>query len=70
MSDKNPVQEQTIDDLIEGLPERFPDAVEMIQNEIAPYLIECGSALKDHYIKVIKKKTKAASIKSVRKNHR
>ena len=51
--------------LIEQLPEQFPAAVDMIKYEIAPHLIECNPGVRDHYIKVIKKRTNAASIKSV-----
>ena len=54
-----------IDDLIEHLPEQFPAAQEMIKFEIAPHLVECSAGIKDHYIKIIKKRTSAASIKSV-----
>ena len=54
-----------LDALIEQLPDQFPAASETIKNEIAPLLIDCGAGIKDHYIKVIKKKTNAASIKSV-----
>ena len=55
----------TIDELIENLPEQFPTAEDMIKFEIAPHLIECNPGVRDHYIKVIKKRTNAASIKSV-----
>ena len=54
-----------IDDLIELLPEQFPAAQEMIKFEIAPHLVDCSAGIRDHYIKVIKKRTNAASIKSV-----
>ena len=54
-----------LDALIERLPENFPAAEEMIKNDIAPLLIDCNPGIKDHYIKIIKKRTKAASIKSV-----
>ena len=54
-----------IDDLIDLLPEHFPAAQEMIKFEIVPHLTECNEGIKDHYIKVIKKRTNAASIKSV-----
>jgi len=55
----------TIDDLIDLLPDQFPTAQEMIKYEIAPYLVDCSAGIRDHYIKVIKKRTNAASIKSV-----
>jgi len=51
--------------LIEQLPEQFPEAVDIIRDEISPLLVDCNAGVKDHYIKVIKKKTGAASIKSV-----
>ncbi len=54
-----------IDDLIDLLPEQFPAAQEMIKFEIAPHLVDCSAGIRDHYIKVIKKRTNAASIKSV-----
>jgi hypothetical protein len=56
---------ENLDVLIEQLPDQFPAASETIKNEIAPLLIDCGAGIKDHYVKVIKKKTNAASIKSV-----
>lgn len=55
----------TIDILIDQLPEQFPAAVDIIKFDIAPHLIECNPGVRDHYIKVIKKRTNAASIKSV-----
>ena len=55
----------TIDILIENLPEQFPAAVDIIKFDIAPHLIDCNPGVRDHYIKVIKKRTNAASIKSV-----
>ena len=54
-----------IDDLIDMLPEQFPAAQEMIKFEIAPLLVDCSAGIRDHYIKVIKKRANAASIKSV-----
>ena len=56
---------ENLDALIEQLPDQFPAASETIKNEIAPLLIDCDAGIKDHYVKVIKKKTNAASIKSV-----
>ena len=55
----------SIDILIEQLPDQFPAAEDLIKYEIAPHLIDCNPGVKDHYIKVIKKRTNAASIKSV-----
>jgi len=51
--------------LIEKLPEQFPEAVDIIRDEIAPLMIDCNAGVKDHYVKMIRKKTNAASIKSV-----
>lgn len=50
---------KNLEELIEQLPEQFPDAV------VAPLLLDCNAGVQDHYIKTIKKKTGAASIKSV-----
>ena len=54
-----------LEDLIEQLPENFPQALPIIQNEIAPIIAECDPGLKDHYISLIKKRTKAASKRAV-----
>jgi len=54
-----------LEDMIEQLPENFPQALPVIQNEIAPIIAECDSGLKDHYISLIKKRTKAASKRAV-----
>jgi hypothetical protein len=54
-----------LEDMIEQLPENFPQALPIIQNEIAPIIAECDSGLKDHYISLIKKRTKAASKRAV-----
>ena len=51
--------------LIEQLPENFPQALPIIQNDIAPIIAECDPGLKDHYISLIKKRTKAASKRAV-----
>ena len=59
------IEPATIDILINQLPEQFPSAEDMIKNDIAPQLIDCNPGVRDHYIKVIKKRTNAASIKSV-----
>ena len=32
---------KTIDELIGELPENFPDAVEMIKNEVVPKIADC-----------------------------
>jgi hypothetical protein len=56
---------ENLDALIEQLPDQFPAAEEMIKYDITPHLIECNPGVKDHYIKIIKKRTNAASIKSV-----
>jgi hypothetical protein len=54
-----------LEDMIEQLPENFPQALPIIQNEIAPIISECDPGLKDHYISLIKKRTKAASKRAV-----
>ena len=54
-----------LEDLIEQLPENFPQALPIIQNDIAPIIAECDPGLKDHYISLIKKRTKAASKRAV-----
>ena len=58
-------EKTNIDNLIDLLPDQFPAAQEMIKFEIAPHLVDCSAGIRDHYIKVIKKRTNAASIKSV-----
>ncbi len=65
MSNEEQQEQSTIDILIDQLPEQFPAAVDMIKYDIAPHLIACNPGVRDHYIKVIKKRTNAASIKSV-----
>ena len=55
-----------LDELIEQLPDNFPDAVEAIKTEITPLIAECDVGLKDHYITLIKKKTNAASKPAVK----
>jgi len=52
---------ETLDTLIEQLPDNFPDAVESIKNDIVPMIVDCDAGLRDHFITVIKKKTNAAS---------
>ncbi|MGA8020750.1 MAG: hypothetical protein WCA42_17910, partial [Desulfobacterales bacterium] len=54
-----------LEDMIERLPENFPQALPTIQNDIAPIIAECDHGLKDHYISLIKKRTKAASKRAV-----
>ncbi len=56
---------ETLDTLIAQLPDQFPAASEAIKNQIAPLLIDYDPGVVDHYIKVIKKRANAASIKSV-----
>ena len=36
-----------LEDMIEQLPENFPQALTIIQNEIAPIIAECDPGLKD-----------------------
>ena len=54
-----------LEDLIEQLPENFPQALPIIQRDIASIIAECDPGLKDHYISLIKKRTKAASKRAV-----
>ena len=54
-----------LDELIEQLPDSFPPAAEMIKSQVVPLITSCDSGIRDHYIKLIKKKTKAESAKSV-----
>ena len=54
-----------VEDMIERLPENFPQALPIIQNDIAPIIAECDAGLKDHYISLIRKRTKAASKRAV-----
>ena len=54
-----------IEDMIDQLPVNFPQALPIIQNEIAPIIAECDAGLKDHYISLIKKRTRAASKRAV-----
>ena len=54
-----------LEDMIEQLPENFPQALPIIQNDIASIIAECDPGLKDHYISLIKKRTKAASKRAV-----
>ena len=65
MSDNQQPEASALDMLIDQLPEQFPAAADTIKDDIAPQLIECNPSVRDHYIKVIKKRTNAASIKSV-----
>ena len=60
-----PVPQASIDELIENLPDQFPAAVDIIKTDIVPYLLDCSPGVRDHYIKIIKKRTHAASIKCV-----
>ena len=55
-SDEDMPVTDDLEDLIEQLPENFPQALPIIQNEIAPIIAECDPGLKDHYISLIKKK--------------
>ena len=54
-----------LEDMIEQLPESFPQALPIIQNDIAAIIAECDPGLKDHYISLITKRTKAASKRAV-----
>ena len=56
---------KTLANLIEELPENFPEAADAIKTEIAPYLADLEKGVIDHYTTIIKKHTKAASNKAV-----
>ena len=64
-SDEDMPVTDDLEDLIEQLPENFPQALPIIQRDIAPIIAECDAGLKDHYISLIKKRTKAASKRAV-----
>jgi hypothetical protein len=64
-TDDDSIVTDYLEDMIEQLPENFPQALPIIQNEIAPIIAECDPGLKDHYISLIKKRTKAASKRAV-----
>jgi hypothetical protein len=64
-SDEDMPVTDDLEDMIEQLPENFPQALPVIQNDIAPIIAECDSGLKDHYISLIRKRTKAASKRAV-----
>jgi len=64
-SDENMPVTDDLEDMIEQLPENFPQALPIIQNDIAPIIAECDAGLKDHYISLIRKRTKAASKRAV-----
>ena len=64
-SDEDMPVTDDLEDLIEQLPENFPQALPIIQSEIAPIIAECDPGLKDHYISLIKKRTKAASKRAI-----
>lgn len=57
--------EMTIDEMIDSLPENFPEAYPIIKSDIAPMLATCDTGLSEHYINLIKKKTKAGSKKAI-----
>ena len=62
---ENVLSADVVEDMIERLPENFPQALPIIQNDIAPIIAECDAGLKDHYISLIRKRTKAASKRAV-----
>ena len=64
-TDDDSIVTDDVEDMIEQLPENFPQALPIIQNDIAPFISECDAGLKDHYISLIKKRTKAASKRAV-----
>ncbi len=48
-----------IEDLIEGLPNNFPEATEMLRTEIIPLMVGMEKALTMHYVIKISEKTQA-----------
>ena len=64
-TDDDSIVTDDVEDMIEQLPENFPQALAIIQNDIAPIIAECDAGLKDHYISLIRKRTKAASKRAV-----
>ena len=64
-TDDDSIVTDDLEDLIEQLPENFPQALPIIQSDIAAIISECDPGLKDHYISLIKKRTKAASKRAV-----
>jgi len=56
-----------IDDLIGQLPQNFPEAAEVIKNDIIQLLVDCDKGIIDHYCTLIKKRTNAASKKAITK---
>ena len=48
-SDENMPVTDDLEEMIERLPENFPQALPIIQNDIAPIIAECDVGLKDHY---------------------
>lgn len=63
ISGEDPVR--TLDALIEKLPSNFPHALPLIREEIAPILATCQPGLVEHYVQVIKKRTKAATKRAI-----
>jgi len=57
---------EDIERLISELPQSFPLALPKIKGEIGPLLEKCELGLVEHYVTMIKKQTKAATIKAVR----
>jgi hypothetical protein len=55
--DKDVPVTDDLEDLIEQLPENFPQALPIIQNDISTIIAECDPGLKDHYILLIRKTT-------------
>jgi hypothetical protein len=65
MEDNVQTNKTTIDLMIDQLPDNFPAAVESIKSQIVPHLMDCNPGVRDHYIRLIRKQTQAASVKSV-----
>jgi len=65
LTSKGNCSHKTIDELIEMLPENFPDAADTIKNEVATRLIGLDDAVINHYCRKIKKHTNAESVRDV-----
>ncbi len=56
----------TIEELIESLPDSFPQATDTIKRKIAPLMTRADDGVRDHFFTLIKKRTNAASKHAVK----
>ena len=61
-----PLESPTIEELIESLPDSFPQATDAIKRRIAPLMTGADDGVRDHYFTLIKKQTNAASKHAVK----